>query len=68
MKQLIVKLHEEDKERVKRYLDATYKGTMSDFIRRLLFQKVSEWEAEQREEQRREEEHQARIAQLSLAT
>jgi hypothetical protein len=58
-------IDDEDKDRLKAYLQATYKGTMADFIRRVVFEKVSAWEALQREEQRKEEEHQARLAQFN---
>ena len=58
-----VRLDEEDKQRIKAYLDATYKGSIAEFFRRVGFEKVCAWEAMQREEQRREAEHQAKLAQ-----
>lgn len=65
---LRVVLDDEDKDRLKAYLQATYKGTMSDFIRRVVFEKVSAWEAMQREEQRKEAEHLAKLSRLGAVS
>lgn len=66
--QIPVRLDPEDRDRLKRYLDSTYKGAMSDFLRRCAFEKVAAWEALQRDEQRKEEEHKAKLAQMGAAS
>lgn len=58
-------IDEDDKKRIENYLASTYKGNMSDFFRRVGFEKVIPWEAMQREEQRLEEEHRARLTQVA---
>lgn len=66
--QINFRIDPEDKKRIQAYLDATYKGDMSDFFRRIAFEKVSAWEALQKEERRKEEEHQARLESLRVAS
>lgn len=66
--QFNIRLSKEDKGRIQAYLKATYDGTMAEFLRRIAFEKVSAWEERQREERRKEEEHQAKLAQMGVAS
>ncbi len=57
---LKVQVSEEEKERIKNYLESTYNGSISELVRRLVFEKVAAWE-------QHEEDRQYRRAQLEAS-